>query len=113
MGQNCFLTFEIMGGLIMAVKRKSAYYAALEEAQNYKQNTYSSELPTEEKANVIEASEEPKEVKKIPQRREFHQFSAYLTFEQQTKLDDLAYRYNKKHNTRIDRQDILRYMIDS
>jgi hypothetical protein len=36
----------------------------------------------------------------------------YLTVEQANKLDDLAHDYKKRRGKRINRNDIVRYLID-
>jgi hypothetical protein len=39
--------------------------------------------------------------------------SIYLTPDQLQKLDDLAYTYNRRNSKRIDRQDIIRHLVNT
>jgi hypothetical protein len=95
---------------MMAAKRKSAYFAATEAAQ--KQQDGETVIPfyseTEERlySNTVtrQSGRETGE--------QFEKTTFYLTPEQAEKLDDLAHDYKKHSGQRINRNDIVRHLID-
>jgi hypothetical protein len=50
---------------------------------------------------------------KTSQARKVKPTSIYLTSEQLRKLDDLAYTYNGRTGKRINRNDIVRHLVDT
>ena len=88
------------------VKRKSAYIQATQEAQ--KQPTVvpessSTVAPLESDTATPHSSKAAKKEEKV---------TFYLTSEQADKLDDLAHEHKKRTGKRINRNDIVRYLID-
>jgi hypothetical protein len=94
---------------MMAAKRKSAYFAATEAAQ--KQQESETVIPsyseTEERLYGNTVTRQERETVE-----QFEKTTFYLTPEQVEKLDDLAHDYKKQTGQRINRNDIVRYLID-
>lgn len=91
----------------MATKRTSAYLKATQEAQQ-KQPTV---LP--ENSSTVEPLQRDTALphnSKAAKKEEKVTF--YLTSGQADKLDDLAYDHKKRTGKRINRNDIVRYLID-
>lgn len=97
------------------MKRKSAYFAAIQEENKGKADitdtVTSSSLPSPA-SELVKIMEQPK-VKERKKRRIHEKFTTYLSQTQQDKLEDLAYKYKKKHHKKITTHDILRYLIDT
>jgi hypothetical protein len=107
------------------MKRQSAFNKALREAQ--KENTVKQENRETVKqldSDTVEQSsgetvipqEDANTVKRLNSdtvKRELTKTSFYLRPHQLEKLDDLAHDCKKATGTRIDRQDIIRVLIDS
>jgi hypothetical protein len=110
-------------------RRKSAYSAALEVAQQDSQTVLPSEGKTEGKQR--EATPRRQEEPAVPHypdqeqqkdrqtvfpsngRKDYpEKITFYLTTQQAEKLDDLAHDFRKRHHKRINRNDIIRHLID-
>ena len=90
------------------MRRRSAFSRALQEAQH----------PTTVEQQNGETVEPSLSNTATPLDREtvkpgLIKTSFYLRLGQSEKLDDLAYGYKKRTGKRIDRQDIVRALIDS
>ena len=101
----------------MAAKRKSAYFAATEAAQ--KQQSSETVIPSSGETDTLQYRETAKQLYSNTVTRqgskaseEFEKITFYLTAEQAEKLDDLAHDYKKQTGQRINRNDIVRYLID-
>jgi hypothetical protein len=94
---------------MMAAKRKSAYFAATEAAQ--KQQESETVIPsyseTEERLYSNTVTQQERKT-----AEEFEKTTFYLTAKQAEKLDDLAHDHKKRAGQRINRNDIVRYLID-
>lgn len=93
-------------------KRKSAYSAVLKEAQQ-PQKQQDSETVTP----LYSETEERLYSQTVTQQSgetvgEFEKTSFYITAEQSEKLDDLAHDHKKLTGQRINRNDIVRYLIN-
>ena len=116
----------------MAPKRKSAFFSATQEAQKVaeQENTVkpsdsetavpiSSETLPPSNSITVEPSkpvEQPhskgvKPLQSTSAKKEM-KVSFYLTPEQAEKLDDLAYEHKKRTGKRINRNGIVRHLID-
>lgn len=113
----------------MAPKRKSAFFSATQEAQKVaeQENTVkpsnSETVLDTHRETVLQPSndvvktfehetsvlQERKPVKTVKKEMKV---SFYLTPEQAEKLDDLAYEQKKRTGKRINRNDIVRHLID-
>ena len=91
------------------MKRRGAYFQAIKEIQTIPEESNIEEIAPKE----IAVEKSTKGSIREEKRKVFVQVSTYLTREQQKKLDDLAYKYSNKNGVRVDRQDILRYLIDN
>ena len=91
----------------MATKRTSAYLKATQEAQQ-KQPTVSPESSST--VTPLQRDTALPHSRKIDKKEEKVTF--YLTSGQADKLDDLAYDHKKRTGKRINRNDIVRYLID-
>lgn len=123
----------------MPPKRKSAFFSATQEAQKETQqentvkqwnsntavSTHSE--PSEERQAEVTPSTllhretvkpfqgetaKPQESKAVKVAKKEVKVSFYLTPEQEQKLDDLAYEHKKHTGKRINRNDIVRHLID-
>lgn len=79
----------------MPAKRQSAFFRATQDAQSV--------VPLDSETVKPRSDGKAKKEEKI---------SFYLTHEQAGKLDDLAYEYKKRTGKRVNRNDIVRYLID-
>ena len=86
----------------MAAKRKSAYFAATEVAQKQQNSETVTPFYGEAAEQLISNTV----------TRHYLETTFYLTPEQAEKLDDLAHDYKKHTGQRINRNDIVRYLID-
>ena len=108
----------------MAAKRKSAFSAAMKEAQ---QQHSDAEIPYYgETVQPSESDTETLQYRETVERlysntvtrqdgkasEEFEKTTFYLTAEQVEKLDDLAHDHKKRTGQRINRNDIVRHLID-
>ena len=113
----------------MPPKRKSAFSAALQEAQQHGENLppQSSDTVTTSHSDTVKPLERPtvlqkgseavspshSETVKPPKDQFSRKVSFYLTSEQEKKLDDLADDYRRQHEgKRINRNDIVRHLIN-
>lgn len=100
----------------MPEKRKSAFIRATQEAQTGTSTTTDTVTPSEgvtvepsnldsklESAPHREASTEPKKDKKV---------TVYLTQAQEDKLDGLEVAFYQEHKRKVNRIQIIRYLID-
>src|SRR2546428_4684353 len=94
---------------MMAAKRKSAYFAATEVAQK-QQNSETVTPFYGETAEQLISNTVTRHYVETEEQLEKTTF--YLTPEQAEKLDDLAHDYKKHTGQRINRNDIVRYLID-
>jgi hypothetical protein len=78
----------------MPAKRKSAFLQATQEAQ---QQIQEKETVTPSNSTTVKKQEK---------------ISFYLTTDQADKLDDLAHEHKKGTGKRINRNDIVRHLID-
>ncbi len=99
----------------MSPKRKSAFSAVLREAQQDReaatQQSRSTEIPLEGEAVTPLHSETAERQHRGMVKKE-EKVSFYLTHEQASKLDDLAHAYRKQAGKRINRNTIVRHLID-
>ncbi len=98
-------------------KRQSAYSRVLKEAQQQQSGeTVSPSQGETEKPYYRETEERLYSNTVIQQEREtveqFEKTTFYLTAEQSEKLDDLAHDHKKQTGQKINRNDIVRYLID-
>lgn len=93
----------------MAAKRKSAYFAATEAAQKQQEGetVTPSYSETVERLYSNTVTQQERETGKELEKTTF-----YLTLSQAEKLDDLAHDHKKRTGQRINRNDIVRYLID-
>ena len=108
----------------MAPKRKSAFFSATQEAQKVaepentvKPSNCETAIPvTSESLPPSQAVEQPPSKGVTPLHsttvKKEMKVSFYLTPEQAEKLDDLAYEHKKLTGKRINRNDIVRHLID-
>ena len=116
----------------MPAKRKSAFSAALREAQQQSSETVSQQssetVPPSNRETVEQQSGEtvPLQYSETPERlysntvtqshsktvKKERKISFYLTPEQERKLDDLAYDFLQRTGKRINRNDIVRFLVD-
>lgn len=112
-----------------APKRKSAFFSATQEAQKVaeQENTVKPlscdtavPIQSEERQAEVAPSTQlhretakPQESKAVKVAKKEVKVSFYLTPEQEQKLDDLAYEHKKHTGKRINRNDIVRHLIDS
>jgi hypothetical protein len=101
-------------------KRKSAYSAVLKEAQQ-PQTQQDSETVAPSNSDTVtpyyRETEERLYSNTVTQQKgetveQFEKTTFYLTVEQVEKLDDLAHDHKKQTGQRINRNDIVRYLID-
>lgn len=91
-------------------RRTSAFSAALREAQ---QQAHSDVVePSEQITSDVEKPLHRETVTPEHSKAALQKTSFYLTAEQSGKLDDLAYSHSKRTGKRINRNDIVRYLID-
>lgn len=105
------------------MKRQSAFNKALKEAQEVpaaEEENRETVKPLKADAVVRQApKEETKDVTTVKPfngktvKAELLKTSFYLLSEQSEKLDDLVHDYKKRAGKRIDRQDVIRALIDS
>lgn len=102
-------------------KRKSAFFSATQEVQQKvePENTVrplgSDNVKTIQSENVSPPHSETvpqMEPQKQGKAKKDTKVSFYLTAEQEQKLDDLAYEHKKRTGKRINRNDIVRHLID-
>ena len=101
----------------MAAKRKSAYFAATEAAQKQQESETVSPSQSEtvkplDSNTVIQQSREAVKPLNGETVIPFVKATFYLTPLQSEKLDDMAYDHKKRTGQRINRNDIVRYLID-
>jgi len=84
----------------MPEKRRKAFSRTTDEAQK----SILAMQPT--------AGETIGQHKSHTENKKEEKISFYLTIEQADKLDDLAYEHKKRTGRRINRNDIVRYLID-
>jgi hypothetical protein len=97
----------------MAAKRKNAYFRATQEAQHSEAVTQPDSqtvAPSHGKAEKHEDRETVVPEQKTEVGKE--KISFYLAPGQTDKLDDLAYKHKKRTGKRINRNDIVRHLID-
>ncbi len=102
-------------------KRKSAFFSATQEVQQKveSENTVKPSgsenvsAPQSESVSPLHSetvqSPPPQKQEKV---KKDTKVSFYLTAEQEQKLDDLAYEHKKRTGKRINRNDIVRHLID-
>ena len=106
-------------------KRKSAFFSATQEVQQKvePENTVRplgsdnvSELQSENvspsHSETVQSPQPQIESQKPGKVKKDTKVSFYLTAEQEQKLDDLAYEHKKRTGKRINRNDIVRHLID-
>lgn len=116
----------------MPGKRKSAFSAVLREAQTHngeteKQSHGETVSPQERETSTLHYSETPERLISNTVTRQdsktvepessktvspYEKVSFYITPEQALKLDDLAHDFRRAHGKRINRNDIVRYVLD-
>lgn len=109
----------------MAGKRKSAFSAALREAQQQSSETVEQQhsetvKPSNGETASMQYGETVEQLHSntvIQSHREtakgnrYNKISVYITPEQERKLDDLAYEHGKRTGKRLNRNDIVRFLI--
>ncbi len=106
-------------------KRKSAFFSATQEVQQKveSENTVKTldggKVSESQSENVSPLhsetvqSPQPQIEPQLPRKvKKDTKVSFYLTAEQEQKLDDLAYEHKKRTGKRINRNDIVRHLID-
>ncbi len=115
----------------MATKRKSAYLQATQEAQQSQQTVtpesgstvkpFQSDTGTQQNSNTVEPFQSDTALTlqgntALPRssrlEKKEEKVTFYLTSGQADKLDDLAYEHKKRTGKRINRNNIVRYLID-
>jgi hypothetical protein len=91
----------------MPEKRKSAFLRATQEAQALTPTVSPSVSNT-----VTPSNSETVEQHERPTAKKDEKITFYLTSSQANKLDDLAYEHKKRTGRRINRNDIVRHLID-
>jgi hypothetical protein len=107
-------------------KRKSAFFSATQEAQKQaeQENTVkpsssvtglplSSDTvaPSQSETVTLQQSKEVTPLNSTTTKKE-SKTSIYFTPEEVNKLDDLAYEHKKRTGKRINRNDIVRHLVD-
>jgi hypothetical protein len=111
--------------MMPSAKRKSAFFSATQEVQQKvePENTVKpsdsnkvSELQSESvlppHSETVQSPQPQIEPQKPGKVKKDTKVSFYLTAEQEQKLDDLAYEHKKRTGKRINRNDIVRHLID-
>jgi hypothetical protein len=112
-------------------KRQSAFSKALQEAQNQEQSTQPSRetvtpqdseavRPLNRETVTLSHGEEVTPLKRevdtrlhgVTVKTNLEKTSFYIRSDQTEKLDDLAHEYKKRKGKRINRNDIIRALID-
>jgi hypothetical protein len=100
------------------MKRQSAFSKALREAQKeHPEEQENRETVRQLNSYTVEQSNGetvvPQDSKTVKMKRGLNKTSFYLRPDQTEKLDDLEHECKKRTGRRIDRQDIIRALIDS
>jgi hypothetical protein len=109
-------------------KRKSAFFSATQEVQKHVESENTVKLSDSDKVSESQSENvlplhsetvqspqpqiEPQKPQKPGKVKKDTKVSFYLTAEQEQKLDDLAYEHKKRTGKRINRNDIVRHLID-
>jgi hypothetical protein len=101
----------------MMPKRKSAYFAATQAAQQQQDSETVAPSQGETETPFYRETEERLYSNTVTQQEretgeQFEKTSFYITAEQSEKLDDLAHEHKKQTGQRINRNDIVRFLID-
>lgn len=100
----------------MPVKRKSAYIQAAQEAQLHRETAIqpqSEPVTPLQGATVPQQDSKPVEQAHSATVKKDKKVTFYLTQDEEEKLQDLEYQLSKRHKKRINRNDIVRYLIDN